>query len=175
MIRIRNTERRKLTRELFHNLPEGCYIESNVPGYADEVGPLSQRQCQWKSVPEEVRYRLCNIYVSKAQREEFFRRWKAPLPTELSPTEIPSLTRKLLFSLPSGAYVVSDIVGAYSAEIAPASEREQQWRSVPKGARSRPCSVYNNEATYKGAMRRFAQLLNLPLNIAAPTAGPETH
>ena len=162
-------QRLRLTRKLFQSLPEGAYVQSNLGIYKDEVGPSSQRQRQWQSVPAKARYRLCDVYKTKAYHDALMRRLLAPLPSECLPKATKGLTRKLLLSLETGGFVVSKQMGIYVMAMAPPSEREQQWRSVPKALRHRPCSVYENEAAYQAAKQKLREFWDQPLS-----AIPET-
>ncbi len=54
------------------------------------------------------------------------------------------LTKKFFLTIPEGYFILSNLVSFSTLKTAPQSEREAQWRSVPKGMRHRLCWVYKN-------------------------------
>jgi hypothetical protein len=129
---------------------------SNAYGlYADVVGPLEEREQQWRSVQKNVRHRLCILYRSKAEYDALKQRCLDPLPSQLLPKLTASLTRKFFFSLPAGSYLVSNDVWRRTKLVGPLSEREQQWRSIEREMRYHPCRVYENKAQHDLIMQRL--------------------
>ena len=74
------------------------------------------------------------------------------------------LTKSLFFSLPTGVFLVSNIMGrdyraAFAAEVADASERAQQWLQIAAAkATQRQCRVFQSREKYlewEADMRRL--------------------
>lgn len=58
------------------------------------------------------------------------------------------LTRKLLFSLPEGAYVTSDRLCKHGWTVSAMPSRAQLWNEIPQAARQRGCTIYPSKAEH---------------------------
>lgn len=67
------------------------------------------------------------------------------------------LTQKFFFTLSEGMYLESN-VGGYYGVVSPMTQRRNQWKSIPRGARQRLCAVYKTMAHYDAVMAFYRKV-----------------
>lgn len=83
----------KLTKRLFMRLPEGFYADCRHANRSTRFSCIlvsqSERAEQWKTLPKEIRQKLCYFYRSKAELEEKQRRFYVRVEKSFSNDEGP--------------------------------------------------------------------------------------